>query len=142
MGPAQRRFAAPEAEDASSSSASLRQSRALNNLFALPAAPSCRAGWRETDWRCLALLPPLCNLHPIRRRCTILGEKHPMFPKHFPVALVFLASSALAFAQAAPPGATITVPGAGASADKTPAATSAPTIALSNKPITDEHRVP
>jgi hypothetical protein len=65
-----------------------------------------------------------------------------MSPKHFKLLIVLLAFSAVGLAQgSAAPGATITVPGAGASADKTPAASSAPAIALSNKPISDENRV-
>jgi len=66
-----------------------------------------------------------------------------MFPKHFPILIVFTACSALALAQGtAAPGATITVPGAGATDDKTPASSSVPaTVPPSNKPITDENRV-
>ncbi|MFL6299259.1 MAG: hypothetical protein ACJ71N_01470 [Terriglobales bacterium] len=65
-----------------------------------------------------------------------------MFPKHLPILLVFTACSALALAQgSSAPGATITVPGAGASPDKIPATAAAPTITLSNKPISNENRV-
>ena len=66
-----------------------------------------------------------------------------MFPKHFPVLIVLLACSGFALAQdASAPGASITVPGAGASPDKAPASSSVPPTALpSNKPITDANRV-
>jgi hypothetical protein len=62
-----------------------------------------------------------------------------MSPKHFPFLLILLACSAYTLAQG---GETITVPGAGASPDKTPAASSTPPTALpSNRPITEENRV-
>jgi hypothetical protein len=66
-----------------------------------------------------------------------------MSPKHFPILLIFTACSVLALAQGnAPSGATITVPGAGATDDKTPASSSVPaTVPPSNKPISDENRV-
>jgi hypothetical protein len=66
-----------------------------------------------------------------------------MSPKHLSLLIALLGCSAFVLAQAgSAPGATITVPGAGASPDKTAAASSIPPTALpSNKPITDENRV-
>src|SRR3954469_21599782 len=116
-------------------------SSGLKRLSARPAGPCCHAMSHARGWCCLARTR--CrNLHPTRGRCTI-QVKHPMFPKHFPILLVLTACSALALAQGnAPGGATITVPGAGGTDDKTPASSSVPaTVPPSNKPITDENRV-